>query len=101
MLTEEYGLPLEVRSAWSAALITFAAFLTCGLVPLLPFVLDLRNPLALSIAMTGGTLFLIGSVKSRWSMRSWWRSGLSTFLVGAIAAGLAFGVGAFLRMLAR
>jgi vacuolar iron transporter family protein len=100
MLTEEYGLPLEVRSAWSAALSTFAAFLTCGLVPLIPFVLHLRNPLALSIVMTGGTFFVIGSVKSKWSTLSWWRSGLSTFLVGAIAAGLAFGVGVFLKRIA-
>ena len=36
MLTEEYGLPQEVRSPWLAAITTFSAFLVCGLVPLLP-----------------------------------------------------------------
>ena len=38
MLTEEYGLPLEVRSEWVAALSTFGAFLLCGSIPLVPFV---------------------------------------------------------------
>ena len=31
MLTEEYGLPWEVRSPWRAGLSTFSAFLFCGL----------------------------------------------------------------------
>ena len=30
MLTEEYGLPQQVRSPWLAAVTTFSAFLVCG-----------------------------------------------------------------------
>jgi VIT1/CCC1 family predicted Fe2+/Mn2+ transporter len=97
MLTEEYGLPQEVRSAWLASLSTFSAFLLCGLVPLLPFLLGLEQPLALSLTLTAAVFFAIGSIKSRWSIAAWWSSGLSTLLVGAVAAGLAYGVGAFLR----
>lgn len=97
MLTEEYGLPQEVRSAWLASLSTFCAFLLCGLVPLLPFLLGLKQPLALSLTLTAAVFFAIGSIKSRWSTAAWWSSGLSTLLVGAVAAGLAYGVGAFLR----
>lgn len=97
MLTEEYGLPQEVRSAWLASLSTFSAFLVCGLIPLLPFLLGLNNPLLLSLTLTGGVFFAIGSIKSRWSTASWWSSGVSTLLVGAVAAALAYGVGAFLR----
>ena len=100
MLTEEYGLPQEVRSPWLAAITTFSAFLVCGLVPLLPYLLGLNDPLALSIVMTGGVFFTIGSVKSRWSTTLWWRSGLSTLAVGAIAAGLAYGVGLLVNHLA-
>src|SRR4026207_1738239 len=37
MLTEEYGLPYEVRSPWIAALSTFSAVLVCGIVPLLSY----------------------------------------------------------------
>ncbi len=68
MLTEEYGLPQEVRSPWLAAITTFSAFLVCGLVPLLPYLFGSNDPLSISIVMTGGGVFFaIGSVKSRWS----------------------------------
>ena len=99
MLTEEYGLPQEVRSPWLAAVTTFTAFLICGLVPLLPYLFGSPDPFALSITLTGVVFFAIGSFKSRWSTTSWWISGLSTLAVGTIAAGLAYGVGLLLRQL--
>ena len=101
MLTEEYGLPQEVRSPWLAAVTTFSAFLVCGLVPLLPYLFGLKDPLTTSIVMTAGIFFAIGSVKSRWSSAVWWRSGLSTLAVGSMAAGLAYGVGLLLNHLAQ
>ena len=98
MLTDEYGLPQSIRSTWKAAFSTFSAFLVCGLVPLLPYLFGTKeHSLALSAALTGLVFFAIGSIKSRWSTSSWWRSGLTTFLVGAIAASLAYVVGVFLR----
>lgn len=100
MLTEEYGLPLEARSTWRAALTTFSAFAVCGLVPLIPFLAGLDRAFTISIVLTGAVFFIIGSIKSRWSTVSWWRSGLSTFLVGAIAAALAYAVGLMLRRIA-
>ena len=101
MLTEEYGLPYEARSPWLAAVSTFSAFIVCGLVPLVPFLLGAAEPFWLSILLTGVVFFAIGSVKSRWSTESWWRSGFSTLLVGAIAAALAYAVGIALRDLAK
>lgn len=101
MLTEEYGLPQKVRSSWIAGLTTFASFLICGLVPLLPYLFGLTNPLILSVTLTGIVFFAIGSVKSKWSTAIWWRSGLSTFLVGALAASLAYGAGLILNSVAR
>jgi VIT1/CCC1 family predicted Fe2+/Mn2+ transporter len=100
MLTEEYGLPPTVRSPWLAAITTFAAFLCCGLVPLIPYLTGADYPLSLSIAMTGVVFFAIGSIKSRWSTTSWWNSGFSTLAVGVIAAGLAYGAGMVLNYLA-
>jgi len=99
MLTEEYGLPQQVRSPWLAAIMTFSAFLVCGLVPLVPYLLGGADPLAASIVMTGIVFFGIGSLKSRWSMSPWWRSGLSTLSVGVIAAGLAYAVGVLLNQM--
>lgn len=96
MLTEEYGLPSEVRSPWIAALSTFSAFFVCGLIPLLPYLFRLADAFALSLAVTGATFFVIGSVKSRWSTTSWLRSGALTLFVGAVAAGLAYTAGVVL-----
>jgi vacuolar iron transporter family protein len=101
MLTEEYGLPLQPRSAWLAAVTTFSAFALCGIVPLLPFLFSLGNPFVVSIFLTGAVFFAIGSVKSLWSTSSWLRSGFSTLLVGGIAAGLAYLVGILLKSLAQ
>jgi VIT1/CCC1 family predicted Fe2+/Mn2+ transporter len=100
MLTEEYGLPYAVRSPWIAALSTFSAFLACGIIPLVPYLLQLPHALTLSLTMTGAVFFAIGSAKSRWSTSSWLRSGLVTLLVGAIAAGLAYAAGIILRTFA-
>ena len=101
MLTEEYGLPLEARSPWRAALSTFSAFAICGLVPLIPFLVGATNAFPISVVLTGAVFFVIGSIKSRWSTVPWWRSGLSTFFVGGIAAVLAYVVGLLLRNLAQ
>ena len=101
MLTEEYGLPQETRSPWLAGASTFSAFMICGLVPLLPFLVSASEPLVISMLLTGFVFFSIGSVKSRWSTASWWRSGLSTLIVGGAAATLAYVVGIALRDLAK
>lgn len=100
MLSDEYGLPQEARSPWLAALSTFSAFLICGLAPLLPFLFGMKSAITFSTLLTGAVFFLIGSVKSRWSSASWWYSGLSTLLVGGIAAALAYAVGVLLKSLA-
>ncbi len=100
MLTEEYGLPSEIRSAWKAAFATFSAFIICGLVPLVPYLFGARNSFGISSALTGVTFFIIGSVKSRWSTSGWLRSGLETFFVGALAAILAYTVGVLLKGIA-
>ena len=93
MLREEYGLPGTVRSPLKAAASTFLAFLICGSVPLLPFVISLPLPVCLSSASTAVVFFVIGSVKSLWSLMPWWRSGLETLTIGIAAAGLAFAAG--------
>lgn len=93
MLMDEYGLPNAIRSPWVAALSTFTAFLICGLVPLLPYLFGTARSFSVSAALTGVVFFAIGSIKSRWSTSSWWHSGLTTLLVGAIAASLAYVVG--------
>jgi len=100
MMTEELGLPLKISSPWRAALVTFAAFVSVGLVPLLPFLvpgLDGDARFGASCVMTGMAFFGIGSMKGYWLGTSRWRGGFQTLLVGGVAAALAYIVGAWLR----
>ena len=94
MLIHEYGVARELRRPWPAALSTFAAFALCGAVPLVPFLLGLGRAFQVAAVLTGLVFFGIGALKSHWSIRSWWRSGLETLAIGALAAGLAYGAGA-------
>lgn len=98
MLREEYGLPESVRFPWTAAIATFIAFIICGVVPLLPYLLSFPKPFEFACGLTGMTFFMIGSIKSRWSIYSWWRSGLTTLVVGGIAALIAFYIGYFVEI---
>jgi vacuolar iron transporter family protein len=93
MMTEEHGLPPINRSPGKAALLTFLAFLVCGSVPLVPFILGLPATISTSTLMTGLTFFSIGSLRSRWSPAPWWRAGLETFAIGITAAAMAYLVG--------
>lgn len=98
MLSEEHGQSGMVRNPLRSALATFAAFLVCGAVPLIPYLSapdDLAMPLALS--MTSVVFFAIGSLKSLWSLTRWWVSGLETLVIGLLAASTAFAIGYFLR----
>jgi VIT1/CCC1 family predicted Fe2+/Mn2+ transporter len=97
MMSEEHGLPPVNRSPVRAATATFIAFLVCGFVPLLPFAFGLPATVETSVAMTGITFFTIGSLRSHWSPKSWWRAGAETFAIGMGAATVAFLAGYVLR----
>jgi VIT1/CCC1 family predicted Fe2+/Mn2+ transporter len=99
MMAEEYGISPDGRRPMVAALSTFAAFFVCGTVPLLPFLFGAEQGLALASVATGLVFFLIGSLKSRWSVAAWWRSGLETLAIGMAAAALAYVVGFALKSL--
>ena len=97
MLAEEYGLTPMVRTPVKSALATFSAFLICGAVPLVPFIAPIPDPFIVSLVTTGMVFFLIGTIKSLWSLALWWRSGLETLIIGLLAAGMAYLVGYLLR----
>jgi VIT1/CCC1 family predicted Fe2+/Mn2+ transporter len=100
MLVEEYGLPAALRSEWMAAASTFVAFVICGFVPMVPFLLGSDGQFGVSAVLTGLVFFGIGSAKSRWSTASWWSSGLATFAIGSVAAILAYVAGAIVKEIA-
>ncbi|MCB1509674.1 MAG: VIT1/CCC1 transporter family protein [Hyphomicrobiaceae bacterium] len=96
MMADEHGLPLVQRDALKAALATFASFVICGSVPLLPFTFSMPAAATIATVLTGLTFFAIGSLRSRWSPRPYWRTGLETTAIGLSAAGVAYAVGALL-----
>lgn len=93
MMEGEYGLAAVDPHPWKAALATFGAFLVAGMVPLLPFLFGMEGAFRLSAISTLVVFFTIGALKARWSLVSWWRSGLETLAIGGVAAGLAYVVG--------
>ena len=99
MILEEYGSAPPNRSPVHAALSTFAAFGLFGSIPLIPYLMG--GDLASCIAMTSIAFLVIGSAKSRWSLRSAWVSGLETLAIGSAAACLAYVTGHLLSQLAQ
>lgn len=97
MVVEEYGLSTEQRSPWYTALVTFAAFVVVGLVPLLPFVFAVSSPASplfvWSAVATGAAFFGVGALKGRLLQKQVLLTGLETLLFGGVAAALAYGIG--------
>jgi predicted membrane protein (TIGR00267 family) len=96
MVEKELGLThrLAEGSPLQGALIMGAAFGLGAAVPVLPYVfLPVEVAIWTSVIATGLVLFGIGVVKSRWTRRSWLRSGAEILLLGAVAgiAGFLFG----------
>jgi VIT1/CCC1 family predicted Fe2+/Mn2+ transporter len=85
------------RDPFKSALSTFVAFLLCGAIPLLPFLFEARNAFGFSLLLTALVFFAIGSVKSRWSLATWWRSGIETLAIGLGAAAIAYIIGDTLK----
>jgi VIT1/CCC1 family predicted Fe2+/Mn2+ transporter len=103
MLREEHGFPAEEASPWRAGLTTYIGFMVAGLVPLLPYIFHAIVPIATiqpflwSIILAGLTFFAIGAAKARFVDQRWYLGGLETLVIGGVAAGLAFVIGALLR----
>jgi VIT1/CCC1 family predicted Fe2+/Mn2+ transporter len=97
MVLEEYGSAPPSRSPLRAAASTFGAFAVFGSIPLMPYLVG--GGLISCVVMTSVAFVLIGSLKSRWSLRSAWWSGLETLAIGSAAAGLAYVTGRLLSQL--
>jgi len=96
MVQKELGLSMEEGggSPLQGALVMGAAFGLGTIPPILPHLLATGGVAVIaSVAATLAVLFGIGVVKSRWTHRSWWSSGLEILVIGAIAgvAGYFFG----------
>ncbi|MBI5917395.1 MAG: VIT1/CCC1 transporter family protein [Bacteroidetes bacterium] len=98
MMKDELNLTSGNRSPLSKAVVTFLAFLTVGLVPLVVYLADcfarVQHDLFLVSGVLTGLAFLgIGLLKSYIGERPLWRGALETFGLGGGAAVLAYFVG--------
>jgi VIT1/CCC1 family predicted Fe2+/Mn2+ transporter len=76
---------------------TFLAFVAAGVVPLVPYALaSPERRFGVAVAATMATLFLVGAMRAWVTQLRWWLAGLEVLAVGAAAAGVSYGVGAFL-----
>jgi hypothetical protein len=62
-----------------------------GLVPIVTYLG--AGGLVVCVVAIGAVFFAIGAIKSRWSLTTWWPSGLGIFSIGMFTAALAFWVG--------
>lgn len=86
-----------------SAIVTFLAFLLVGFIPLLFFVLALLFPamhqyaFIYSIILTGFAFVFVGSIKGIVTEKGAFQSALETFLIGTIAAAIAYIIGYLLK----
>jgi VIT1/CCC1 family predicted Fe2+/Mn2+ transporter len=77
---------------------TFLAFVTAGTVPLLGvmFSVPVAYRFPATVALTLSTLFVVGAARTFVTRGRWWMEGIEMMAVGAVAAAVAYGVGALL-----
>jgi VIT1/CCC1 family predicted Fe2+/Mn2+ transporter len=103
MMREEHGVPDALPAPLRAAMLTLLAFISVGVIPLLPFVVDavdasaVSRPILLSAVLTGLAFAGTGWWKGRAVEISQRRSVTETLALGGAAALIAFLVGLALR----
>jgi vacuolar iron transporter family protein len=105
MMKEELEMQEPQKSPYNTAGATFISFVLVGLIPLLAYVYQyisdspVNNIFFISSILTGIGFIIIGYLRSYVTHTNRLKSIMQTLLLGAIAASLAYYVGAFLKQL--
>ncbi len=103
MMIDELGMTKDEGNPFSKGLVTFTSFVVAGVVPLLIYLLGMALPIPsqiafpVAMALSGLALFGLGAAKVLVTKLNPIRSGLEMLVVGGLAAGVAYGVGALLK----
>lgn len=83
------------------SVVTFFSFVIAGFLPLTPFINAWSGPNSFRYSLAFALLFLfaLGALRSIYTKRGWFLSGLKMLLLGGIAAGIAYLVGFAARSL--
>ena len=106
MMAEELGIVEAEESPIKNAVVTFISFLVFGFIPLGAYVLSLfiagmeSWTFIIACILTATTLFILGALKVKVTMKNWFKSGLEMLIVGGVAAIAAFLIGKVLSGLA-
>ena len=90
---EELGIdPDDLPSGFVAATSSFWAFAAGALIPVLPYLFSFGGILV-ALVLTAVALFGAGAMVARFTLRTWWYSGIRQLIGGAIAAAVTYGIG--------
>lgn len=92
----QHGATERDRSAVADGTMTFAAFVIAGALPLIPFLIpeSASNAFTVSAYATALAFFVVGALRSLVTTRGFFISGFEMLIVGGIAAGIAYALGA-------
>ena len=106
MMREELGLIKDDKKPIDSSASTFIGFNAVGVIPLIPFVVFLifdfdvtSNAFFYSILSVIVAFFLVGMIKGKIVKKSMIQSGISTIIIGSVAATVAYLVGYGLHFL--
>lgn len=94
MMKEELFFHPDSEKPVVSGLITFVSFTAAGFFPLISYLI-FNNPTKafyMAVIFTAAILFVVGSLRTLFSLRPWYKDGFEMLLVGAIAAGISYGV---------
>jgi predicted membrane protein (TIGR00267 family) len=95
MMREELGLHHEhLEIPHRSALRVGISYLIGAAVPIVPYTIFAPSAaIIVSAGLTITALFTVGALKTIFTARSWWRSGLESLGVGVAAAAVTYGAG--------
>ena len=103
MMIDELGMTRDDRKPMLSGLTTLISFIIAGSVPLLIYlvglVVDVPSSFEISILLSALALFGLGTAKVRITLQNPFLSGFEMLVVGGLASGVAYAVGALLRNL--
>ncbi len=84
----------EAHNPIKNATATFLAFIVAGMIPLLPYMLGIKeNTFNYAILSTSLILFIVGSLRAKVTGMNWIKAGIEMLFVGALASGVAYLIG--------
>ena len=101
MMHEELGMQAPaIGHAPRSAIVTFVSFVIAGSIPLVPYVfLGAATPFMLVATGTGVALFILGALRVYFSKKSWLILGFEMLAIGGLAALIAYGISALIKLL--